>query len=226
MRTFFLFLFLSILSLYNVLNNFFIIPFTPLSSLCCCRSKGSQDWSHILLVLSDRMRIPWAGGAKQLPCEVVFPVLLLPTLFAFGSLSLPCTIIAFLCMPLFILQLHKVYFRNAPLTKFYCSWTYTSLALIFCVYEFLVVPLLEISIYENWVFIGVSFIAILSLYKVQTVRNIQNLQFDVESAEPSPPNSKGTINVCMACGTSSVPRMVHCGTCQKCIPNRELHCLW
>lgn len=195
-------------------------------SLCCCRNKGSQDWRRVILVLSDRMRIPWVGGAKQLPCEAVIPVLILPSLFAFGGLSLPCTAIAFLSMPVLILQLHRVYFRTAPNTKFYCSWTYTSLALIFFIYEFLVVPFLEISTYENWVFIGVSLIAMFSLYKVQTSRSCQNRQFDVESAELPLPSSKGATNSCISCGISSLPRMVHCGTCQQCIPKRELHCLW
>ncbi|KAJ1519256.1 hypothetical protein ONE63_004557 [Megalurothrips usitatus] len=193
-------------------------------NLCCCRSERRPGCDRVISTVMDRMRIPWIGGAKQLSFDALLPMVLLPCLFGFGALGLSCTVLVFFSMPLLILQLHRVYFRNIPNTKFFCSWTYTSLALIFIIYELLVVPFLEISSEENWVFIGISALSLLSLYKVQTLKQPQS-QLDVECAGTNLQSSK-VINACDGCGTFLLPRMAHCNTCQKCIPKRELHCLW
>lgn len=194
-------------------------------SFCCCRGGNQGSCGRALLTMVDRMRIPWLGGAKHISCDILMPMVLLPSLFAFGAINFPCTAVAFLSMLLLVLQLHRSYFRTIPNTKFFCSWTYTSLAMIFLIYEFLVVPFLEITPQENWTFIVVSIISIFSLFKVQTLRDSLNYLNDVESVESNPLNSKAS-NTCSTCASYLMPRMVHCSTCQKCIPKRELHCLW
>lgn len=164
------------------------------------------------------------GGAKQISCDVILPMILLPSLFALGALNFPCTAIAFVSIPLLVVLLHRGCFRSLPKTKFFCAWTYSSLGLIFLIYEFLVVPFLEITTDENWIVIVTAVLSLVTLLKVQRVQDSQKIQ-DVENAL-SNLNALKTNNTCSSCGILSAPRMMHCNICQKCVPKRELHCLW
>ncbi|KAK3913450.1 LOW QUALITY PROTEIN: Palmitoyltransferase ZDHHC23 [Frankliniella fusca] len=193
-------------------------------NICCCRNDGGPSCDRVLLSMMDRLRFPWLGGAHLISCDVLLPMVILPPLFAFAALDFTCTVIAFLLVPCFLaLQLKRGYFRFLKSSKFFVSWTYCSFALIFLIYEFLVVPFLEISPEENWVVI-LSFWATIGLIvKVQTTKDY-HIKHDVESVGSL--SSTKTISTCEACGCYISPRMAHCAICQKCVSGRELHCLF
>lgn len=192
--------------------------------ICCCRSEGHLSCDRVLLSMMDRLRFPWLGGAIQISCDILLPVVFLPCLLAFAALGFSCTVIAFLSLPLLAFQLKQGNFRLTQSSRFCVAWTYSSFALNFLIYELLVVPFLEISPLENWVVILTFWASLALLLKVQTSRDSLNIPGDVESVGSNLCISKTV--TCNVCENYILPRMAHCAICQKCVPGRELHCLW
>ena len=91
---------------------------------------------EILDVAEERLRIPWRGGAVQVPLGKVLPLVLIPGLLWFASLHLVTALLTFLLfLPCLTWLSVRVIAKHRPQTKFFLHCSYTTAAVLFYVYE-------------------------------------------------------------------------------------------
>ncbi|KAF7991503.1 hypothetical protein HCN44_008815 [Aphidius gifuensis] len=164
-----------------------------------------------------RLRNPcsWRNGVKQIPLDAIIPIFAVPLLAIIASKTIYTTLIVFVTCPIVVYHLHHNFLRFLPRSKFFLMWTITSVLMLMLVFEFCVVPLLEILPEENLVFIICVFGAIICGYKtrINTDKNCGNQ------------DSTGLFDVATGSEEAS-SRVYYCRICQTSILGREYHCKW
>lgn len=182
--------------LYNALHLFF--------SLITGRGVTPNRRSAIMATIHDRLRIPWRGGAKQIAPDCILPIILIPITLIHAALSFWRTIISFTLLLIFFLLFSCHLIRTVPKTKFFYVWMITSLVFLYAIFEFIVIPFLQILVEENIalsVLIG-GFLLCLYLTRGRN-RVLEDYGMD-----------------------SGVNRMHHCSICRVSVPDRDHHCVW
>lgn len=177
------------------------------------------------MIVWERFRnhCAWNGGAKQISIDAVIPIFMIPILTIIAAQSLLCTVAIFLITPPLIYYLHHNFLRFILRTKFFFIWTVTSVLTMMLVFEFSVVPLLEILPEENFIFMicvvsGLAFgykTRLLADQFIQDGNYVQGLELGEGSGE-----------LCPSCRRRTPPKGFHCRVCQTCILGREYHCKW
>ncbi|XP_023023459.2 zinc finger DHHC-type palmitoyltransferase GABPI [Leptinotarsa decemlineata] len=193
---------------------------------CCCNCEDldqafdniitSHAISHktkkgIINTMQDRLRIPWKGGAKQVAFDAVMPVFILPLMLLIASMSLWWTIFSFTTVAIFLGFISNFLIKAIPRTKFFFMWTLTSIVILYIIFEFIVIPFLEILLEENIalsIFIF-GFIFCLYLMKSRTKNLCQVGDSEAEIGFIGKNN-----------------RLHNCSICQKKIPDKDHHCVW
>lgn len=134
--------------------------------LIVCERVPFQRVSSIMNIFQDRLRIPWKGGAKQISIDSALPIVLQPLLAYIAAQSVWCTVLVSLIMLLSMCYLYSIFIQFLPRTKFFFVWTLTSAILLLLVFEFSVVPFLEIMPHENCVLMGLVISSAICFYKV------------------------------------------------------------
>ncbi|XP_069691820.1 palmitoyltransferase ZDHHC23 isoform X1 [Periplaneta americana] len=186
--------------------------------LVVCERVPFQRVSNVMSTLQDRLRIPWRGGAKQISLDSALPLVVQPLLAYIAAQSVWCTAVVALVLLLCMFYLYSTFVRFLPRTKFFFVWTLTSIVLLLLVFEFSVVPFLEIMPHENCILIGLVISSGICLYKVRS-RAEQNFVVHSDMGEE-------TELVCSVCRRRVPPRTFHCRICQACIVKRDHHCVW
>lgn len=159
----------------------------------------------------DRLRIPWRGGAKQVSVDAILPIFILPVILLLAANSLWWTIFSFTTMTVFLVFLFNFLIRNLPRTKFFLVWTITSSVLLYVIFEYIVIPFLEILLEENIVLSLFIFGYIVSAYLCKVKANQLN---------PSVENEEGK-------GFAKYGGKIdNCSICQKSVPDKDHHCIW
>jgi hypothetical protein len=172
---------------------------------------------NIYRVMQDRCRIPWKGGAKIIPLDVILPFVLLPILAVIASINAWCTFIVFLALPfltLFSLQFFGKYFPNS---KFFFSCTLSSGVWLLMIFEYLVIPHLEILPSENFVFLAQILIGSLFLSSAKFA-SVKSTGEHGSSAK----NDSGPTD----CRAKCPPDSMHCTICEAVVVKKEYHCWW
>lgn len=157
----------------------------------------------------------WRNGAKQVSLDALIPIFAVPLLSFIASQTFYMTLIVFITCPIVVYHLHHNFLRFLPRSKFFFTWTITSVLMLMFVFEFCVVPLLEILPEENLVFIACVVSGVFCGYKTRANTDKETVGQD----------SVGLLNGDgEACETPS--RMYYCRTCQTYILGREYHCKW
>ena len=90
-------------------------------------------------MVEERVRIPWRGGAVQLPLSAALAVLLVPGLLWLASLHPALAALTFLLLlPALFLVAVRCIVKHKPKTKFFVRWSAVTAAYLLYVYE--VVP--------------------------------------------------------------------------------------
>ena len=206
------------------------------------RLKGKL-WS----TFSDRLRIPWRGGAKKIPLDVFGALASVLIIIFLGSLSWTMAVISYIIiLPVVIFFVHRLvrkkavfqdtsvygnngekFARKYPRTKFFLAWLLSSLFLLLVIYYTQVITYLKISPYENFVFLTFICISGTSMYIVCVTscagfepRGTDDEEFSEEVIE------SGAWRICGEC-EKQVPRQAsHCRTCDTCYLLRDHHCIW
>lgn len=192
---------------------------------CCCdcvdfdegfesyitgRGIPNNKFQAFMATIQDRLRIPWRGGAKQIAIDSLLPILILPSIFLIAAQSLWWTIFSFSLVTFFLLYIFKFLISTIPRTKFFFSWTIISIILLYIIFEFVVIPLLEILLHEN---IGLSCLISAFLYCLYALKIRATQLHKYENQESEAFSRPGS-------------RYYNCGICQTTVPDKDHHCLW
>ncbi|CAH0555689.1 unnamed protein product [Brassicogethes aeneus] len=164
----------------------------------------------VMDTIQDRLRIPWRGGAKQISIDAILPIFILPVILLIAANSLWWTIFSFTTMLVFLGLLFRFLIRNLPYTKFFLMWTITTTVVLYCIFEFIVIPFLEILLEENIALSLFIFGYVMSAYKCKVNAN----QLGVEESEAE--NGYGKYS----------NKLDNCLICNKGIPDKDHHCIW
>lgn len=197
--------------------------------------------------VSDRLRIPWYGGAKKVPLDVASAVLFVFFIIFLGCFSWTFTIITYVViLPLVLVSVHRFIRKKVvrddtstynlgrsrdvkkyPRSKFYISWLTASVAFLLAIYYTQVIAYLKISSYENLVFMCFTCVSCTSLY---LVRATSCAGFESPSRKGDKMYEEviesGAWRICGDC-EKQVPRQAsHCRNCDICYLLRDHHCVW
>lgn len=173
------------------------------------QSVSEQNKSGLMSTIQDRLRIPWRGGAKQISFDSILPVFILPIMFLLSSFSLLWTVFTFTSVLIFLAVIFKFLIRTLPKTKFFFVWTLTSGLILYCVFEFIVIPFLEILIEEN---IALTILICGFVLCVYIVKVRSNQLYRLNETELGAVFSKA--------------RMYNCLICDVAVPEKDHHCVW
>ncbi|XP_043802417.1 palmitoyltransferase ZDHHC23-B [Apis laboriosa] len=173
----------------------------------------------------ERLRNPcgWRAGAKQISVDAMIPIFAVPILAVIAAQTVLCTVIIFVATPILVYYLHHNFLRFLLRTKFFLMWTITSVIMLMLIFEISVVPLLEILLEENLVFImcvvGGIWCGYMTRLNADSATQESTLTQGLELGE-------GSGELCITCRRRAPPKAHHCRMCQTCILNREYHCKW
>lgn len=160
-----------------------------------------------MATIRDRLRIPWRGGAKQVAPDSVLPIILVPLTLIHAALGFWRTVISFIALLIFLVLFSCHLAHVVPKTKFFFVWTITSLVVLYAIFEFVVIPFLQILIEEN---IALS-ILILGFVICLYLTKSKNRDLEEMGVE---------------CGTNVGMRTHTCSICRVSVPDRDHHCGW
>lgn len=161
-----------------------------------------------MATVQDRLRIPWRGGAKQVSFDAILPVIILPLMLLIASESLWWTVFSFTAVAVILVSLFKFFIRTIPKTKFFFVWTVTSIIILYVIFEFIVIPLLEILLEENIV-LSILFALFLLFLYLMKLRNNSLEKIGENEAEGG-----------------FVGSHKRCTICQVLVPEKDHHCVW
>ncbi|XP_021418120.2 palmitoyltransferase ZDHHC23 isoform X2 [Oncorhynchus mykiss] len=114
---------------------------------CCCDCEDLDDacdrWlkkepqkanslSHLVTVMTDRLRVPWFwGGARRVDLSVLPPLLLLPVLLHVAALHFLLGIVVLTALPVLVLWYYYVTHRKKGRTLFFLSLALFSLGYMY-----------------------------------------------------------------------------------------------
>ncbi|CAG9834932.1 unnamed protein product [Diabrotica balteata] len=181
-------------------------------SLITRQAVTEKNKQGLMMTVKDRFRIPWKGGAKQVAFDAILPVFILPTTLILASISLWWTIFAFTSVIIFLILISSFLIRTLPHTKFFFIWTLTSLVILYVIFEFIVIPFLEILLEEN-IALSILIFGFLICVFIMKKRTKQLPRLGDNELE------KGLIG-------KSYYRLVNCSICQVRVPDKDHHCVW
>ena len=86
---------------------------------------------------------------EELKLDCFVPVLLVPTFLLIASYNAYATVLMLLAIPIFGRHLYFAHLARQSKSKLFLMWSIVSLFLIFVCLEFLIVPLMVVSPWEN-----------------------------------------------------------------------------
>lgn len=153
----------------------------------------------------DRMRIPWHGGARKVAPDAILPIIILPSVLFLSAINIWWTI--FMFSVTFALFLYLSYSRSISLkgSNFFLMWSLMTLITISLIFEFIVVPLLDILVHENLTLAALVSVCVVcfSIVKMRSGKMVHLHQMETGS------------NVKM-----------NCTVCQISIPEQSHYCIW
>lgn len=176
-------------------------------SLITGKTISRHHRENCMATFFDRLRIPWRGGARQINCDIILPVVVVPFSFVLATFNLYCTIIAGIALFGLLFYLYCCIPKVTPKTKLFYYWNLTSLVLLYIIFEYFVVPFLEILLEENLALGVLILISLICVYmlkrKSQQLQNIENGFLKMEAG-----------------------RNFHCNVCQIAVADGDHHNLW
>lgn len=167
-----------------------------------------------MATLQDRIRIPWRGGAKQVSLDTILPIVIIPVMLLLAAISHWWTVFSFTTVLVFLAYFSCNFKRTIPTTKFFFVWVCVSLCTQYIIFEFIVIPFLQILVEENIAstILILGFIICLYNTKRQTSSLCEGMESELENGQADRINSS--------------PRAHNCSVCRLTIPEYDHHCIW
>ena len=209
------------------------------------QSLEKQNIDKIMDTVSDRLRIPWPGGAKKVPLDVAGALFCVLFTIFLGSFSWTLTIVTYsFILPSLMLVIHQsikrkvivdnsqIYKRDKstskknPRSRFYFSWLIVSIVSLLFLYYTQVIAELKINSLENFVFMVLVCVSCTSMYLVRATTCAGFESKSKAGSEESEIIESGAWRICGEC-QQQVPRQAsHCYKCDTCFLLRDHHCVW
>lgn len=182
--------------------------------------------------IQDRFRFPWRGGARRISLDSAVPLLLFPATLYFSAQGFWPTILLFPLVGLFLYYTHRTVRKYRVATKFFYVWTLTSASLVFMIFQFLVVPMLDINSNENIIMTFTMIATAACFYFTKIHATKSHLKQDLEMVNVNE-NDENIILLneaediqCNTCKRVVPPRTYHCFVCKTCIIQQHIHSYW
>lgn len=160
--------------------------------------------------------------------EIIAPAIIQPLIILFSAYVIPNSILL-ISATLAIALITSMYLaKNELRSHFLYYWTVLSMSYTIIVFEFVIVPLAEISPNENYFLILFTVLTLFFLY-LTTISSSISSSSDKEENNAygeSLLNGNSSISICPACRIKMDPRNYHCNICQECIPKYDHHSYW
>lgn len=139
----------------------------------CCRRSTSEQIKAMGVLLQDRLRIPWRGGAKIIPVDCLLPVILVPALLYIAAFGLGASIVVFLItIGGFVFFKNKI-ITNFSRTNFFFIWALWSAIWLLVIFQ-ITLPLYEFLPEENIVFLLLFTVSLLLFYRTRRLSQKHN----------------------------------------------------
>jgi len=197
-----------------------------------CPPSRDIEINVIVANIQDRFRIPWRGGARRISLDSAVPLLIFPATLYFAAQGFWATILLFPLVALFLYSIHRTVRKYRVATKFFYVWTLTSALLVFMIFQFIVVPMLDINSNEN-IIITVTMLATAACFYFTKKHEIKShLKQDLEMTNLNETDeniilineAEGT--QCNTCKRVVPPRTYHCFVCKTCVIQQHIHSYW
>lgn len=164
---------------------------------------------NICSVLHDRCRIPWRGGARKIPLDIISPWILVPSLLYLSSWNFWTFLFTHLLVwPTLFWLIYRTCLKEFnPKTKFFYSWSLATTANLLWVYEYQVVGFLSLPKIVSPVENGCLILLIVAVgFALGRVK--QEARFHFCNEAEGKKQSK------------------YCKVCRSCIAGKDHHCVW
>lgn len=182
--------------------------------------------------IQDRLRVPWRGGARRISLDSAVPLLLFPATLYFTAQGFWPTILLFPLVTLFLYYIHRTVRKYRVATKFFYVWTLTSASFVFMIFQFLVIPTLDIDSNENFIIIIIMLVTVSCFFFTKKHATKSHLKPDLEMTDINETdehivllNSVEDIQ-CDTCKRIIPPRTYHCFVCKTCVIQQHIHSYW
>lgn len=170
---------------------------------CCCncqdfdegfdsfiggRGIPRRNQTGFMATLHDRLRIPWKGGAKRVSIEVAISLVLIPIFLLIACLSPIWTAISGVGMVIFLSYIKLRVAKTYPRTKFFFAWMNVSFVVLYFIFEFVVIPFLEILWEENIALTAMMAIALFCFWNAKKRMPIEGLSRNCSYCMAQVPN--------------------------------------
>lgn len=217
-------------------NNFFNIIhkilFYIFFSLLKCPPSKNIEINVMVANIQDRFRIPWRGGARRISLDSAVPLLLFPASLYVAALGFWPTILLFPLVALFLYCIHRTVRKYRVATKFFYVWTLTSALLVFLIFQYLAVPMLDINSNEN-IIITITMLSTAACFYFTKKHAIKShLKHDLEMTNINETNENIILLnepediQCNTCKKNVPPRTYHCFVCKTCVIQQHVHSYW
>lgn len=181
--------------------------------------------------IQDKFRIPWRGGARRISLDSAVPLLIFPAAIYFAAQGFWSTILLFPLVALFLYYTHHTVRKYRVTTKFFYVWTLTSASLVFMVFQFLVVPMLDINGNENIIIIVTMVATGACFYFTKKHAIKSHFKQDLEMTNILLANENIVLlndedTQCSTCKRIVPPRTYHCFVCKTCVIQKHIHSYW
>lgn len=182
--------------------------------------------------IQDRLRIPWRGGARRISLDSAVPLLIFPASLYFAAQGFWPTILLFPLVALCLYCIHRTVRKYRVATKFFYVWTLTSALLVFMIFQFLAVPMLDIAGHENIEITVTMFLTAACFYFAKKRAIKSHLKHDLEMTSINETDENVVlINdaeevQCNFCRKIVPPRTYHCFVCKTCVIQQHVHSYW
>lgn len=182
--------------------------------------------------IQDRFRIPWRGGARRISLDSAVSLVLFPAILYFAALGFWQTILLFPLVALFLFYIHHTVRKYRVATNFFYVWTLTSALLVFMIFQFLAVPMLDINSNES-IIITITMVATTAcFYFTKKHATKSHLKQDLEMTNVNETDENIVLLnevediQCASCKRVVPPRTYHCFVCKTCVIQQHIHSYW